>query len=81
VRGLEADRGDATGIYFSEQTVESVMDGILRFEAADAAGKFDSAVARRWAEEFDTSVFLRRMREFVLEKMPEAGGAMVAEAG
>jgi hypothetical protein len=58
--------------------VESVMDGILRFEAADAAGKFDSAVARSWAGEFATAVFLRRMREFVLEKMPEAVSAMTA---
>jgi glycosyltransferase involved in cell wall biosynthesis len=78
VRGLGAGKGEATGIYFSEQTVESVMDGILRFEAADAAGKFDSAVARSWAGEFATAVFLRRMREFVLEKMPEAVSAMTA---
>ena len=81
VRGLGATKGEATGIYFSEQTVESVMDGILRFEAADAAGKFDSAVARRWAGEFATPVFLRRMREFVLDKMPEAASAMTATEG
>lgn len=76
VRGLDAGKGEATGVYFSEQTVESVMDGILRFEAADAAGSFDAAVAQSWAGEFATSVFLRRMREFVLEKMPEAASAM-----
>lgn len=80
IRGLGANRGEATGIYFFEQTVESVVDGILRFEAADAARKFDSAVARRWAGEFATPVFLRRMREFVLEKMPEAASAMVASS-
>lgn len=80
VQGLGANRGEATGIYFFEQTVESVVDGILRFEAADAARKFDSAVARRWAGEFATPVFLRRMREFVLEKMPEAASAMVASS-
>ena len=36
---LETVRGtgrDATGVYFAEQTVESVMDGILRFEARGA---------------------------------------------
>jgi glycosyltransferase involved in cell wall biosynthesis len=87
VRGLGAVEGEPTGIYFSQQTVESVMDGILRFEAADAAGKFNAAAARRWAAEFATPVFLRRMREFVLEKMPEAASAMstmtasIAEAG
>lgn len=75
VRGLDSGE-DPTGIYFAEQTVESVMDGILRFEAAETAGRFDPAVARRWAGEFATPVFLRRMREFVLEKMPEAAGAM-----
>lgn len=78
IRGLGADVNGATGIYFSEQTVESVTDGILRFEAADAAGKFDSAAAQSWADEFGTPVFLRRMREFVLEKMPGAAAAMVA---
>jgi len=80
VRGLGMAEKRATGIYtgifFSEQTVESVMDGILRFEAEEAAGMFDSAIARRWAEEFATPVFLRRLREFVLEKMPEAARAM-----
>jgi glycosyltransferase involved in cell wall biosynthesis len=76
VRGLGVAEERPTGIYFGEQTVESVMEGILRFETAEAAGKFDSAVARRWAEEFATPVFLRRLREFVLEKMPEAASAM-----
>lgn len=78
VRGLGEGKDRATGIYFSEQTVESVMDGILRFEAADDAGKFDSAETQRWAAEFATPVFLRHMREFVLEKMPEAASAMTA---
>ncbi|WP_348268140.1 glycosyltransferase [Edaphobacter paludis] len=80
VRGLGVAADGATGIYFAEQTVESVMDGILRFEAAEAAGMFDAAVARRWAEGFATPVFLRKLREFVLEKMPEAAGAMVPVA-
>jgi glycosyltransferase involved in cell wall biosynthesis len=76
---LETVRGEGdspTGIYFGEQTVESVMDGILRFEPAEAAGVFDSAAIRGWAAEFATPVFLRRMREFVLEKMPPAVEAM-----
>jgi glycosyltransferase involved in cell wall biosynthesis len=78
VRGLDEAADGATGIYFGEQTVESVMDGMLRFEAAEANGMFDSAIARRWAEEFATPVFLRKLREFVLEKMPEAEGAMAS---
>jgi glycosyltransferase involved in cell wall biosynthesis len=80
VRGLGLVRDGATGIYFKEQTVESVMDGILRFEAAEAEGTFDPALAQRWAEEFATPVFLRKLRDFVLEKMPEAAGAMTSVA-
>lgn len=80
VRGLGVVQNHATGIYFKEQTVESVMDGILRFEAADAIGVFDSTAAQRWAGEFATPIFLQRMREFVLEKMPQAAGAMAAGA-
>jgi glycosyltransferase involved in cell wall biosynthesis len=78
VRGLgsTAAEGDATGIYFAKQTVESVMDGILRFEAAESEGIFNSAAALRWAEGFATPVFLRTLREFILEKMPEAASAM-----
>lgn len=74
VRGL----GDArTGIYFGEQTVEALMEGILQFEAAAAAGVFDSAGIQSWAAEFATPVFLRRLREFVLAKVPDAASAMV----
>lgn len=78
VRGLGsvAARRGATGVYFGEQTVESVMEGILRFEAADAAGAFDSAIIQAWAAEFATPVFLRRLREFVLAKVPAAAAAM-----
>jgi glycosyltransferase involved in cell wall biosynthesis len=69
-----------TGVYFEEQTVESVMEGILQFEAADAAGSFDSTEIQRWAAIFATPVFLRRIREFVLEKLPEAEEQMAPEA-
>jgi glycosyltransferase involved in cell wall biosynthesis len=79
---LETVRGEGaspTGVYFSEQTVESLMEGISRFEAADVAGTFVSAVIQSRAAEFATPVFLRRMREFVLEKVPEAASAMASE--
>jgi glycosyltransferase involved in cell wall biosynthesis len=75
VRGV----GDArTGVYFTEQTVESVMDGILQFEADEAAGAFDPVVIQEWAAEFATPVFLRQLREFVLAKVPDASGEMEA---
>ena len=76
---LETVRGKAprrTGVFFAEQMVKSVMEGILEFERADAAGEWDPAVIRGWAEEFRTEVFLRRMREFVLAVAPGAAKAM-----
>jgi glycosyltransferase involved in cell wall biosynthesis len=77
VRGV----GDLpTGVYFGEQTVESVMQGILQFEAAEACGRFDAAAIQQWAAEFDTPVFLRRMRDFVLERVPGAATVIVPEA-
>ncbi len=79
VRGLAGD-ARRTGVYFGEQTVESVMAGILEFEAAEAAGVFVPEVVQGWAAEFATPVFLRRMREFVLERVPAAVGVMVSAA-
>jgi glycosyltransferase involved in cell wall biosynthesis len=76
--GSVAGAKGATGIYFLGQTVESVVEGILEFERVEAAGGFDPLVIQRWAAEFATPVFLRRMREFVLEKVPAATEAMVS---
>lgn len=77
---LETVRGEAddrrTGVYFAEQAVESVMDGILRFEELSAAGAFDPAAIHAWAEEFRTEVFLDRMRRFILAAVPAAASAM-----
>jgi glycosyltransferase involved in cell wall biosynthesis len=80
VRGVGSAAGvnSATGIYFREQTVESIMEGILEFERVEAAGGFDPVVIQRWAAEFATPVFLRRMRDFVLEKVPAVAEAMVS---
>jgi glycosyltransferase involved in cell wall biosynthesis len=68
-----------TGVYFSEQTVESLVEGISKFEAAESAGAFRPAVIQSRAAEFATPVFLRRLREFVLEKVPEAAAVMAPE--
>ena len=80
VRGIGSVAGakGATGIYFREQTVESMMEGILEFERVEAAGGFDAVVIQRWAAEFATPVFLRRLRKFVVEKVPSAVEAMVS---
>ena len=74
---LETVRGggdSATGVYFQDQTVESVMDGILRFEASESA--FEPKVIQAWAATFATPVFLARLREFVGSRVSGAAAAM-----
>ncbi|WP_263377113.1 glycosyltransferase [Granulicella aggregans] len=76
---LETVRGTGpspTGIFYDEQTVESIMDGILRFEVAQQSGYFRSAAIQQWANTFAVSVFLRSYRDFVLNKVPAAATAM-----
>ncbi len=77
VRGTGAQR---TGVYFPEQTAASAADAVLRLEALLQAGEFDPQVTQRWAAQFATPVFLRRMRQLLLEVAPEAGGEMADEA-
>jgi glycosyltransferase involved in cell wall biosynthesis len=74
---LETVRGagpEPTGIYFDSQTVESIMDGILRFEARET--DFSPAVTQAWAAEFATPVFLDHLRSFILQHVPAAAAAM-----
>lgn len=74
---LETVRGSGarpTGVYFSEQTVESVMEGILRFEENETM--FDSQVIRSHAAQFDSSAFLERLRMFITSVLPAAANEM-----
>lgn len=74
---LETVREGKTGVYFPQQTVVSLMDGIRRFEAA--LDNWEPEHARRWAHTFSTPVFLERVRRFILERVPRS--AEVMEAG
>lgn len=56
-----------TGIFFKEQTVESLKEAINKFETM----KFDKEEIRKHALEFDESVFQEKIRKFVEEKMQE----------
>jgi glycosyltransferase involved in cell wall biosynthesis len=76
---LETIRGDGpspTGLYFQEQTVNSIADGILRFESLDAIGSFQPEAIQEWAAEFATPVFLQRFGEFVMSKVPNVREVM-----
>ena len=57
-----------TGLFFHEQTVAAIMDGVARLERTP----FDPATIRRQAERFATAVFERRMRRFIESCVAEA---------
>lgn len=57
-----------TGVFFKEQTAESLMDAISRFESMS----FDSQEIRNHALSFDESVYQQRIKEFVEEKSVRA---------
>jgi glycosyltransferase involved in cell wall biosynthesis len=81
---LETVRGagdEATGMYFPEQTADSVTEAIIRWERKGEP-KFQPRFATEWAANFSTSAFLEHYREFVLQHAPGVAevAASVAEA-
>lgn len=76
---LETIRGIGnlrSGVYFSQQTVKSVKEGILGYEEGERRGEFRPEVIREWASQFATPRFIREIRDFILEKVPAAGAEM-----
>jgi glycosyltransferase involved in cell wall biosynthesis len=64
-----ADSADgATGVFFFEQTPESVAQAILAFEAEEH--RFDPRAIQAHARRFDTSVFVERMGKFLTKVAP-----------
>ena len=51
-----------------------MIEGILRFESLEQ--QFDPTAIQAWAATFATPIFLQRMRDFVLERVPAAASAM-----
>jgi glycosyltransferase involved in cell wall biosynthesis len=62
VRVGDSSGSSDTGVFFPAQTVESVVDAILRFEARESS--FNPAEIQQHARQFDTAVFVNRMRQF-----------------
>jgi glycosyltransferase involved in cell wall biosynthesis len=56
-----------SGTLFAQQTVESLIDALQRFDA----DTYDPLAIRRHAEQFDTSVFRQRMMAFVTQAWEE----------
>jgi glycosyltransferase involved in cell wall biosynthesis len=59
-----------TGLFFQEQTVEAIIDGVERM--LDLS--IDANKIRAHAERFNTAVFERRMRGFIDSVLLESGG-------
>jgi glycosyltransferase involved in cell wall biosynthesis len=68
---VRAGGARATGAYFAEQTTESAMAAISRWEN-ELERDFRPEYAREWAAGFGLPRFLEQYRAFVLEHVPEA---------
>jgi glycosyltransferase involved in cell wall biosynthesis len=60
---LETVQEGKTGLFFSEQTAESIREAVLRFEKSQDA--FDPSVVRKWAEGFSGDRFAKEFRSWV----------------
>jgi glycosyltransferase involved in cell wall biosynthesis len=60
---LETVLDEQTGVFFKEQTAESLNEAVLRFTGL----KFDSQAVRRQAENFDKEKFKERIMRFLHE--------------
>ena len=56
-----------TGLFFKEQTVESIIDAVTRFESMDEQ-PFLPSDCRKWAEGFSEERFKKEIKEFVEHK-------------
>jgi len=65
--GDNSESNSATGVYFLEQTADSLQKAILAFEGLE--GRFDPIVAQKNAARFDTRYFVSGMRRVVGETL------------
>jgi glycosyltransferase involved in cell wall biosynthesis len=68
-RGMRhtAKECDATGIFFYEQTADAVVAAILRLEAVES--QFSPQTIQRHARQFDTSIFIEKIRRYVSDAL------------
>jgi glycosyltransferase involved in cell wall biosynthesis len=68
----ELATGDCNGVFFSEQTTDSLMQAMLYFERCE--DRFDHCALREHAQRFDTRIFADQIRRYVAEQMKFTGG-------
>ena len=66
---LETVKEGVTGLFFYEQTVESIIDAVERFEKLETS--FDPKIIRNHAETFSEERFKKEIKEFVELKYNE----------
>ncbi|SDO26588.1 Glycosyltransferase involved in cell wall bisynthesis [Methylobacterium phyllostachyos] len=66
-----------TGLHFHEQTTESIIDAVARFETMDHG--FDRQAIRAHAENFSTAVFREKFKRYVSEKLAEHQSFLINE--
>ena len=64
---LETVNGGKTGLFFEEQTPESIKTAVERFEAMGEQ-PFNYKECRAWAEGFSEERFKKEIYDFVMEK-------------
>ncbi|MFC1731714.1 glycosyltransferase [candidate division KSB1 bacterium] len=66
---LDSMKEGVTGIFFKEQTVDSLIDAIERFETLNLIqGKFESKKIREHAKQFDVENFKHKIKTSIDEK-------------
>jgi glycosyltransferase involved in cell wall biosynthesis len=70
VRGEATAQGPATGVWFAQQSVESVIEGIQRFELQETS--YHPQAIAAWASSFDTQHFVSGLRQFLATVLPTA---------
>lgn len=68
---LETVAENKTGIFFKEQTAESVKEAILKFEDLEKAGKFDSATIVNHAQNFSSQRFRNELQAVIDETLAQ----------
>jgi glycosyltransferase involved in cell wall biosynthesis len=69
---IQASREESatTGIFFPEQTADSLAEAILAFESCEDT--FEPKHIRLHARRFDTSIFINRMHNYISSVMAES---------
>jgi len=68
VRGAATAQGPATGVWFAEQSLEGVIDGIEEFERREQ--DFHPQAIAQWASTFDIEHFITGLRQFLRAVLP-----------